>query len=219
MQNLQPLKRQDFAVSNFSQRTLSDFAKFSKLSEEEIMKEKNQIKKMKNKISKLFLMGIILVFAIINVSYVSAHCPLCTGATIAGVGLTRAWGLDDSIVGVFVGGMIISTALWLENISQKRINKGNKRLRIVSYIVLVSVLTLVSFYYAGLFGLGNTYRIFGIERILFGTISGGVVSLGIFYLSIYLKDKNNGKTLFSYQTMVLSLAALIFNAVLFGVIF
>ena len=34
---------------------------------------------------------------------IMAHCPLCTAATIVGVGVTRSLGWDDSIVGVFVG--------------------------------------------------------------------------------------------------------------------
>jgi len=151
---------------------------------------------------------------------VMAHCPLCTGATIIGVGITRSLGLDDSIVGVFVGGMIISTALWADKVLKKKNLgiKGNDKLRLLSLIALMSVLTLVTFYYAGLFGRGNSFRIFGIESLLVGSFSGGILSLGAFYYSNHLKNKNGGKVLFNYQTMVISLAVLMMNAGLFALL-
>lgn len=169
----------------------------------------------------LVLLAALGLFIIIFVPSVMAHCPLCTGATIVGVSLTRAMGWDDSIVGVFVGGMIISTALWTDKALKKRNIgvKGNQNLRLISLIALMTILTLVTFYYAGLFGKGNSYRIWGMESILFGSISGGVLSLAAFYFSNHLKNKNGGKTLFNYQTLVLSLGALILNAATFAFLF
>ena len=162
----------------------------------------------------------VLLLSIISlVPLVMAHCPLCTGATIIGVSVTRSLGFDDSIVGVFVGGMIISTALWADKLLKKRGARGNNALRLASLIALTTVLTLVTFYYAGLFGRGNSFRILGVESILVGSLSGGILSLGAFYYSNYLKNKNGGRTLFSYQTMAISLTALIANATLFAFIF
>ena len=114
--------------------------------------------------------------------------------------------------------MIISTALWFNNILKKKNFGGNEKLRLFSLIILTSILTLVTFYYAGLFGRGNSFRIFGIESILVGSFSGGVLSLGAFYFSNNLKNKNGGKVLFSYQTMIISLIALVINAGLFALI-
>ncbi len=145
---------------------------------------------------------------------VIAHCPLCTGATIVGVGITRSLGLDDSLVGVFVGAMIVSSALWVNNILKKRAIEGNKYLRIGSITVATLVLTLVTFYYAGLFGLGNEYRILGMERLVFGTLSGMVVSLAAFWGSNKLKRANKGKPFFPYQTMAVTFAALLINILL-----
>ena len=179
---------------------------------------KNNNKKIASK-AFMILLAAALVF-ISALPMIMAHCPLCTGATIIGVGITRSLGLDDSIIGVFVGGMIISTALWLDNILKKRnMGKGNEKLRLLSLIILTSVLTLVTFYYAGIFGRGNSFRIFGIESILVGSFSGGVLSLASFYYSNHLKNKNGGKALFNYQTMIISFIALIINAGLFALIF
>ena len=169
------------------------------------------------KILGLLLIPLLSLIAIMPT--IMAHCPLCTGATIVGVGITRSLGWDDSIVGVFVGAMIVSSALWANNLLKKKNIGGSAILRLVSITIATFVLTFLTFYYAGLFGLGNTYRIFGIEKIVFGTLSGSVVSIAAFGISNNIKKNNNGKTKFSYQTMVLTFTSLILNALLFWLIF
>jgi len=128
-------------------------------------------------------------------------------------------GWDDSIVGIFVGAMIVSSALWLNNILKKRSIGGNAFLRISSITVATFVLTILSFYFAGIFGPANTYRIFGMEKIIFGSISGAVVSFAAFFTSNEIKKRNEGKTLFNYQSMTLTFGALILNALIFWMVF
>ena len=181
-----------------------------------------QEKKVKRNSHTYRLWGLLLISLLGLIAIlpgVMAHCPLCTGATIIGVGITRSLGWDDSIVGVFVGAMIISSALWMNNILKKRNIGGNALLRITSITIATLVLTFLTFYYAGLFGLGNTYRIFGIEKIVFGAISGSLVSIMGFAASNKIKAKNDGKAVFGYQTMIITFAGLILNALVFWIIF
>src|SRR3989338_133147 len=183
--------------------------------------QNKQEKKIRNnrryKILGLFLIPLLSLIAILP--GVMAHCPLCTAATILGVGVTRSLGWDDSIVGVFVGAMIVSSAIWVNNIFKKRNIGGNAFLRIGSITTATFVLTVLSFYFAGLFGPANTYRIFGMEKIIFGSLSGAVVSFAAFFASNAIKKINEGKTLFNYQTIVLTFGALIMNALLFWGVF
>ena len=179
--------------------------------------EKAERRNRRYKILALLLMPLLSLIAILP--GVMAMCPLCTAGTIIGVGVTRALGWDDSIVGVFVGAMIISTALWVNNILKKRNVGGNAFLRIGSITVATFVLTVLGFYYAGIFGPANTYRIFGMEKIIFGSISGAVVSFAAFFASNEIKRRNGGKVLFNYQTMALTFGALILNVLLFWGIF
>jgi len=181
----------------------------------------NKITKKKSiayKVIGIFLISLASLIAIIP-GVVMAHCPLCTAATIIGVGVTRSLGWDDSIVGVFVGAMIVSSALWLNNILKKRNIGGSPFLRISSITLATFVLTILSFYFAGLFGPANTYRILGMEKIIFGTFSGAIVSFMTFFTSNKIKKNNNGKVLFNYQTMVLTFVALLLNALLFWRVF
>lgn len=180
-------------------------------------KAKTISKAIAKKALKLMLIPVITMIAMLPKAM--AHCPLCTAATIVGVGVTRSFGWDDSIVGVFVGAMIVSSALWLNNILKKRNIGGNSFLRAGSITLATFVLTILSFYYAGIFGPANIYRIFGMEKILFGTLSGAAVSILAFFTSNQIKNNNKGRVLFNYQTMVLTLAALLLNALLFWGIF
>lgn len=182
-------------------------------------KQEKKIKRNSNTYKILGLLLILVLILIAIIPGVIAHCPLCTAATIAGVGVTRSLGWDDSIVGVFVGAMIVSSALWVNNILKKRNIGGNAFLRIGSITVATFVLTVLSFYFAGIFGPANTYRIFGMEKIIFGSLSGAVVSFIAFFASNEIKRRNEGKTLFNYQTMVITFGALILNVLLFWGIF
>jgi hypothetical protein len=177
-------------------------------------------KKIKNHTYKaLGILLISFIATVIIIPTVMAHCPLCTGATIIGVGITRSLGWDDSVVGVFVGAMIVSSALWVNNILKKKNIGGSPFLRISSITLATFVLTILSFYFAGIFGLANTYRIFGMEKIIFGTISGAVVTFGAFFASNEIKRRNKGVARFKFQTMILTFGALILNALIFWAVF
>ena len=179
--------------------------------------KKIKINSHRYKMLGLFLIPLLSLIVILP--GVMAMCPLCTAGTIIGVGVTRSLGWDDSIVGLFVGAMIVSTALWLNNIVKKSNIGGNAFLRIGSITVATFVLTVLSFYYTGIFGPANTYRIFGMEKIIFGSISGAVVSFATFFASNEIKRRNGERVLFHYQSMVLTFGALILNALLFWVVF
>ena len=181
--------------------------------------EKIRIENKNGICKKAGLMLAPLLGTIVALPRVMAHCPLCTAATIVGVGVTRSLGWDDSIVGVFVGAMVISSALWVNNILKKRNIGGNSFLRVGSITLATLVLTVLSFYYAGIFGLANSYRIFGMEKIMFGTISGAIITLAAFLVSDMVKKRNEGKTIFSYQTIIFTFIALILNALVFWGIF
>src|SRR3989344_4191962 len=182
-------------------------------------KQEKKVKRNSHRYKMLGLFLIPLLSLIAILPGVMAHCPLCTAATIVGVGVTRSLGWDDSIVGIFVGAMIVSSALWLNNVLKKRNIGGSAFLRVSSITVATFVLTVLSFYYAGIFGPANVYRIFGIEKIIFGAISGAIVSFVAFFASNELKRRNAGKTLFNYQTIGLTLGMLIVNALMFWGLF
>lgn len=148
---------------------------------------------------------------------VLAHCPLCSAVTGAAVAVTRWYGLDDSIVGVFVGGMVVATGLWFNNLA-KKFNKGKEYLPFQSgiFLLLSFILTIITFYFANLMGPSNPFKIFGIDRILFGTIIGVIASFASFKLHDILHMFNRNRNYFPYQLiLVLILTLAICSAILY----
>ncbi len=165
---------------------------------------------------KFYLLSF-LFFSIFLIPAVLAHCPLCTAATGAAVAVTRWYGLDDSIVGVFVGGMVVATGLWFNNLA-KKFNKGKEYLPFQSgiFLLLSFILTIITFYFANLMGPSNLFKIFGIDRILFGTIIGIIASFTSFKLHDMLRVFNRNRNYFPYQSiLVLILTLAISSSVLY----
>src|SRR3989338_1072522 len=172
---------------------------------------------MLNKLKKLILALTSTVFAFINTPFIHAHCPVCTAAVGVGVAATRFYGVDDTIVGLWIGAFIISTALWFNRLLKKYIDI---RFQEVIISIIAFLLTVVPFYYAGLitdfdmvrsmpehhsiFGLG----VLGIDKLLIGTIIGSIVTYLAVYAT-YVVKKMKGSVLFPYQTIVFTLISLI----------
>ena len=67
---------------------------------------------MKKNNLKIFLFALLTIL-IFDLQKTFAVCPICTVAIGAGVGFTRYIGIDDTITGLWIGGFIVSSGLWL----------------------------------------------------------------------------------------------------------
>ena len=79
---------------------------------------------------------------------VMAHCPLCTAAVGSGLVIARSMGIDDSIVGIWIGAFIISTALWLNKFLVKRFRTIPFQKTIIT--VTFFLLTVVPLYFSNM---------------------------------------------------------------------
>ncbi len=181
-----------------------------------------------NIINKKFFLSIgIILLSIISLNSVSAHCLLCTGAAIAGVGAARFIGVDDSIVGLFLGAFIISTALWFNKWLVKK--KVKIRLQEIILVLISFALLVVPLYTAGLItnfemvksmpehhsmlGMG----IYGIDKLFFGIITGSLAIWMSFTLNDYIKEKR-GRILWPYQGISFMLITLVILSFTFWLI-
>lgn len=156
---------------------------------------------------------------------VSAHCPLCTIAAGAGIGAARFYGVDDSMVGLFLGAFIVSTALWFNRWLKTKIDLPLQKFLVVfaSFLLLIGPL-----YLAGIINNFETVKaiptlsmwglgIFGIDKLLLGTIVGTLFVFISFSLSDHIKKKN-GKVLFPYQGIILMILTLLILSEIFWII-
>lgn len=175
-------------------------------------------KNLKNRRPAAFIgIAVMLLLVAAIIPPVSAHCPLCTAGAAAGVGIARAYGVDDSIVGLFLGAFVAASALWLDRILKKR--KIDYPFQ--SFIlVAVSLLALaVPLYYAGIItnievvkSMPDYHAIlgmeaFGLDTLFSGLLLGTVLITGVFMISDFITAKRG--RMFRYQGMILMAVTLI----------
>ncbi|HPO75265.1 MAG TPA: hypothetical protein PLL80_01490 [Candidatus Pacearchaeota archaeon] len=124
-----------------------------------------------------------------------AICPLCTIAVGAGVGFSRWLGIDDTITGLWIGGLIVSLITWTDDwLEKKKVHfKGRTFLIVIAYYALV----VVPLYYSGIIGNPlNTLCFCHLDKLLFGDdtitglwIGGLLVSL-IIWTETWFSKKN-----------------------------
>jgi hypothetical protein len=141
-----------------------------------------------------------LTFSVLLSQRAYAVCPICTVAVGAGLGISRVIGIDDAITGLWIGGLILSSGLWMADFIRK---KGWK----VKYPEVVSVVLMFLFvipplYWSRMIGLpGNT--ILGIDKIIFGSTIGFIVFWFGVLADKWLRTKNNGKVYIYFQKVIL----------------
>ncbi|MEK6835678.1 MAG: hypothetical protein AABX55_01530 [Nanoarchaeota archaeon] len=151
------------------------------------------------------LLALVVTSFFLLVTTVSAHCPLCTGAVVAGAVGARYLGLDITIVGIFSGAFAISLALWI-NRKLKTYFKYQKTLIIIG-IFLLTILPALAFVkdatYINLFN-----KLYFVNKLLLGSIIGGIITLFAYYLHNYIKLKF-GKVIIPFQGVILTILLLI----------
>jgi len=170
-----------------------------------------QMKLINKKIFTLFL-GLFSFFAF----SAKAVCPVCVVAIGSGVGLCRWLGIDDTISGLWIGGLIVAMILWtLDWMNRKNFRFKLRNILVWALYYLATILPLYSFDIMG----HPLNKVWGIDKILFGIIAGSIVFLFSVFLNGHLKKKNNGKVYFYYQKVIIPVVLLsVFNLIFYLII-
>lgn len=163
----------------------------------------------------LIFLGL-LFFSFLVASVASAQvCPVCVVAIGAGLGLSRWLGIDDLVSSVWIGAFLVAITSWtLSYIKKKGWSFTDDGIVIT---LIYTVLTFIPLYYAKIVG-QPLNQIWGIDKIIFGSIIGAAVLFLAHWLHLYLKKKNNGKSFFPYQRVVIPVAALILTSLILWMI-
>lgn len=141
-------------------------------------------------------------------------CPVCTVGVVTGLGVSRLLGIDDTIISLWIGSLILS----LTFVSIEWVNKKWPKLNVKKWQIFVFssmyILVLLPLKFNGSIGIaGNTFL--GIDKIIFGVVAGSL----IFLLGIAVDKKLRiffGRQLFKFQKVVFPVAFLILiSAVMF----
>lgn len=173
------------------------------------------MKNITKKITFSFISALFVNLLIIAKTY--AICPVCTVAVAGGVGISRWLGIDDTISGLWIGGLTVSLIMWTINWFKKKNIRfpGRKILTAIAYYALV----VLPLYYLKIDGTtlmghpGN--KLLGIDKLLLGIIIGSIAFLiGASYYQ-FLKAKNNGHAHFPFQKIVMAVGPLIILSAVF----
>lgn len=141
-----------------------------------------------------------------------AVCPVCTIAICAGIGFSRWIGIDDSISGIWIGGLVVSLIVWALSWFNKKGIHFMFRGIIVSAIFYL--LTILPLYFMNIIG-HPLNKIWGVDKILFGTVVGTFIFLLGVLLNNLLKKRNQGRPFFPYQKVVFPVSFLIITSLIF----
>jgi len=163
--------------------------------------------------NKLFLAAFAvstLAFPAQSFAFVPLICDLCTLGVVAGLAVSRYLGVDDSVVGVWIGAVLVA----LVAMTNAALEKKNVRFAFRDELVALSyvVFTAVSFHYAGVVGIArNTFfrstSIFA-DKIVVSSIVGAIVLVAASKTYQWLKARNGGRAHFPFEKVALPLAAL-----------
>lgn len=142
-----------------------------------------------------------------------AFCPVCAAAAVVGLGISRYLGVDDSITGVWLGGLLIMLVIWtIAWLKRHYPNFADWWQGMIFFVYYVALL-------APLWWLGKLNhplnRLWGIDKLVLGVIAGTLIIILTAYLHRWLKSKNNGKSYFVMQRTALNLSGLILLSLLF----
>lgn len=157
-------------------------------------------------------MKLLLLFSLVIQTTVFAVCPFCTFAVGAGIGLAQYLGIDDTVTGIWLGGLIVSLIAWTIGwFDGRNIHFYGRKIFITIAYYSVIIFPL---YIKGIIG-HELNKLWGLDKILLGVVTGSV----LFFLCIIsynkLKKSNDNKVYFPFQKIVMPVLALISLSVIF----
>lgn len=161
---------------------------------------------------KKYSFPIFLTLGIFWAELAKAICPVCVVAVGAGVGLSRWLGIDDLISGIWIGALTVAVSAWtLDWLFKKQIS-----FRYKNFIVYFGYyfLILASLHFPRILW-HPLNKFLGIDKIIFGIVSGSIIFIAGVALNGHLKKKNEGKQYFIYQKVVIPVSLLIITSIIF----
>lgn len=155
-------------------------------------------------------MGVFILFFLILLNgKVFANpiaCAVCTIAIVGGLGISRLLGVDDTVVGVWVGAGLLAMSQWTVYFFEKK-NITNIWVKILCYVFTYSLI-LPLFLGDAPSIIFNLNRILFIDSFVFSILIGSLTLFGSVKLYYYMKDKNGGKPHFPFEKVALPIVSL-----------
>ena len=138
-------------------------------------------------------------------------CPVCTVAVAAGIGILEGWGVNNIIIGIWLGALIVSSIAWMIDwLNRKDIHFLFRKILIIVSFYLIFIWPL---YIWKIMGLPEN-QIFGMDKILFGVIIGSIIFILAMIADWYLRKINENTIVIKYQKVLIPLTFLVIASII-----
>lgn len=160
----------------------------------------------------VFLASIVLLAGAATPAF--AICPVCTIAVGAGIGLSRYLGIDDSVTGLWIGGLTVSMILWTFEWMKKR----NYRFPWQTPVIWLGyyAIIILPLYFKDIFG-HPLNKLWGMDKLALGIAIGSVAFFAGGMIHFHEK-KRKGKVHFPFQKVAFSVGPLVVLSLVFYLI-
>ena len=114
-------------------------------------------------------------------------CPVCTIAVAAGIGILEGWGVDNVIIGLWLGALIVSSIAWMiDYLNRKNIHFLFRKILVIISFYAIFIWPLYHWGYMGEPG-SIIFGVNWLDRILFGVIIGTILFILAILSDIYMR--------------------------------
>ena len=170
---------------------------------------------MKTIAIRLLVIFLLLIgaFGLLFPTQALAFCPVCTAAAAAAVGLSRWIGVDDTISGLWIGGLIVSSIGWTINYLRKR------KISIWWLNILIAIfyylLIIVPFYKTNIISFHPKNLLWGTDKLLLGMVIGSIFFLLGHLIYQKVKKINGGHAHFPFENIAFPIVPLLIWSAVF----
>jgi len=163
---------------------------------------------------KIFAAVVALITTFITKqAFANPACAVCTVAVGAALGVSREMGIDDTIIGVWLGAFLMLMVVWTIVFCKKR----KWRFHGMYWVILLVTFSLVIPIYTFDYVVWGYRTIFGIDAFLISVIAGALIIPISDKLYLFIKKKNGGHAHFPFEKVfipvfLLALISLAFYA-------
>ena len=159
----------------------------------------------------IFVFAFLIAFLFTIPAFANPACAVCTVAVGAALGISRELGVDDTVIGVFFGALLMLIVFWLIKFCayKKWHFKGlNLLLFVLTFSLVIPLYTMDYIPY-------GARTLFGVDSFLLSIIVGAII---IWITDIWyrkMKENNGGHAHFPFEKVVIPVVCLILAGVTF----
>lgn len=156
------------------------------------------------------ILGLLLVLSANAMA--NPACAVCTIAVGASLEIARKLGVDDSVVGIWAGAMLVLVGYW----TIKYFDKKSWNFRGRDFILILLSVAMIGFMYIGQMTYSpEVFFIFYLDPFLLATIIGALVFIYSSEFYQWMKARNGGHAHFPFEKVLVPVLALVLASVYF----